>query len=205
MKQSAVMRETHRMWMATGVFALVTALIVAVNSMISGWHLEYSISRYVGLQTWSAILFALSNFVVIGLVGKYLYAVGEHWRLKRWFYYVIVLMMVAFVGVSMCPLGYFDRFVAGKSVVSVIHELCSRGLFVCMAVLALGLFLCRQIDQKTRILCAVFVLYGIVCAIAYFRRSGWLTQAMLVFESCYIVGFMMLCCGFREKTKQERS
>lgn len=59
-------------------FVLTTVLVVAVNSyMRKAFMPEYSISRYVGTETWSAIVFALANLVVAFSVLAYLYRVGR--------------------------------------------------------------------------------------------------------------------------------
>ena len=92
--------KTQKKWMllAIGIFLVTSLLAITINSLSYGWHIEYSISRYVGLETWSAVLFALGNIVVAGLFGKYLFAVGEAWRMPKWFYVVVVVTAMALLG-----------------------------------------------------------------------------------------------------------
>lgn len=189
------------MLMAIGIFLLTSLAAIILNSLHYGWHWGYSISRYVGLETWSALLFALGNIVVAGLFGRYLYTVSETWQMPRWFYAVIVATAVALLGLSACPIGYFDlpdTFYA-SSAPSRIHELCSRLMFACMLLMAFIWQWKPAVQTKMRRWCVVFVLYGLFCTLAYFLKLTWFSQAMLVFESTYIVGFMVLCWRLQGK------
>lgn len=201
MMQRISWREKRWIFWALGIFVATALLAIVINSISWGWHWNFSISRYVGLETWSAILFALGNIFVAGLIGKYLYAVGEKWRLGRWFYYAAIVMAVTLIGLSACPVGYFDRFVGGKSMPSFVHELCSRTMFACMLLVAFMIQFCQSASRAARCWCAIFVAYGTLCLVAYLGEFEWFFQMMLVFESCYIVGFMIICCGLQSKDK----
>lgn len=189
------------MLVAIGVFLGTSLLAVVVNSLSYGWHLGYSISRYVGLEAWSTLIFALGNVVVSGLFGGYLYTISEAWRMPKWFYVLVVLTIVALLGLSACPIGYFDAPGAeyGSSVPSVVHQICSRLMFTCMLIMAFVWQWCGNIEMSSRRWCATFVLYGVFCAIAYLLRADWFFQMTLIFESAYILSFMILCWGLRSK------
>ncbi len=190
------------MLMAIGIFLFTSLAAVILNSVRYGWHWGYSISRYVGLETWSAVLFALGNIVVAGLFGKYLYAVSETWRMPKWFYGVIVMTAVALLGLSACPIGYFDVPGAGygTSAPSQIHQICSRVMFACMLIMAFVWQFCGRLQNRLRYWCAGFVVYGILCAVAYLLKMDWFFRTMLVFESAYIFSFMVLCWRLQGKT-----
>lgn len=193
-------------WMmiwALVIFLFTAGLAIAINCQEYGWHWSYSISRYVALETWSAALFAFGNIFVAGLMGKYLFAVGADWKMPRWFYWAVLLTAVTLVGLSACPIGYFDRLGMG-AVPSRIHELCSRLMFVCMAVMALTVALRRQSTTGTRLWSLIFVVYGVVCGTAFLMGAGWLLRSMLGFESAYIIGFMVICMGWRNKLEKGR-
>lgn len=201
-------RQKRWMLMAVGIFLSTSLMAIFINSLSYGWHWNYSISRYVGLETWSAVLFALGNIVVAVLFGKYLYTVSETWQMSRWFYYLIVVVAVALIGLSVCPIGYFDPSGAkfGSSLPSQIHQFCSRLMFVCMLLIALALQSRDVVSKPIRWWCRVYVVYGILCAMGYFWEWGWFFRSMLVFEGAYILGFMVLCWRLQEnKTTQERS
>lgn len=193
--------QKKRMLMAIGVFLVTSVLAIIINSLSYGWHWGYSISRYVGLETWSAVVFALGNVVVAGLFGKYLYAVGEAWRMPKVFYVLVIVTIVALLGLSVCPIGYFDPVGAeyGMSVPSVIHKACSRLMFGCMLVMALMWQWCKEASVVVRRWCMMFVVYGVFCVVAYMLEVSWFFQAMLVFESTYILGFMVLCWRLQGK------
>lgn len=183
------------MLMAIGIFLTTSLLAVTINSLSYGWHSGYSISRYVGLETWSAVVFALGNVAVAGLFCRYLYAVGEAWRMPKWFYVLVVIMAVALLGLSVCPIGYFDPVGAdfGTSAPSHIHKLCSRLMFACMLVMAFVWQWSKVVHMKTRRWCAAFVAYGIFCVLGYYLGPSWFFPVMLGFESVYILSFMVLC------------
>ncbi len=207
--------KTQKKWMllAIGIFLVTSLLAITINSLSYGWHIEYSISRYVGLETWSAVLFALGNIVAAGLFGKYLFAVGEAWRMPKWFYVVVVVTAMALLGLSACPIGYFDPNGAdfGSSAPSWMHKICSRLMFACMLILAFVWQWNSVVQMKMRRWCAVFVAYGIFCILGYIFGSNWFFSMMLVFESAYILGFMVLCWRLqgkdlvKERTKDGRA
>ena len=131
-----------------------------------------------GLETWSAVLFALGNIVVAGLFGKYLFAVGEAWRMPKWFYVVVVVTAMALLGLSACPIGYFDPNGAdfGSSAPSWMHKICSRLMFACMLILAFVWQWNSVVQMKMRRWCAVFVAYGIFCILGYIFGSNWFSR-----------------------------
>lgn len=196
------------MLMAIGIFLFTSLMAIFINSLRHGWHWGYSISRYVGLEAWSAVLFALGNVLVAGLFGKYLYAVSETWQMPRWFYWVIVIIAVALIGLSACPIGFFDLpgTVYASSVPSRIHKLCSRLMFACMLLIAFVLQLQGVVQSRIKLWCAIFVVYGVFCTTAYLLEWSWFFQRMLVFEGTYILGFMVLCWRLQgNQITQERS
>ncbi len=207
--------KAQKKWMlgAIGVFLVTSLLAIIVNSLSHGWHFGYSISRYVGLETWSAVVFALGNIVVAGLFGRYLYVVGKAWRMPKWFYILVIVVIVALLGLSACPIGYFDLpgTEYGSSWSSQIHQVCSRLMFACMLAMAFAWQWCSAAKDSSRRWCAVFVVYGVFCAVAYLLKLDWFFRATLVFESTYILGFMVLSLGLqgqnvvKERTKDGRA
>ena len=187
-------------------FVLTRVLVLAVNSYIrKAFMPEYSISRYVGTETWSAIVFALANLVVAFSVLAYLYRVGEKWQFRRGYYWVVILMAVGLIGLSACPIGYFDLpgEAYATSAPSHVHEICSRLMFVCMLVVAAIVLLCKKASRATRMAAAVYVAYGLVCVFGYFTEGTWFVSRVLVFESCYLFGFLSFCLGMQGSKKIE--
>lgn len=198
--------EKRPMVVAILMFVLTTVTVVAVNScLLKAFFATYSISRYVGSATWSSCVFFVANLVVAFCVLTYLYHVGEKWQFWRAYYWVVVLMAVGLVGLSACPIGYFDLPGAAyaTSAPSHVHEICSRMMFVCMLVVAGLVLLCGKASQATRIAAAMYVAYGLVCVFGYATAAPWFVRHVLLFESCYLFGFLAFCMGLQGRRKVE--
>lgn len=194
------------MWFALTIFLVTSGLAVVINSLVgAGLHFNYTISRYVGLETWSAVVFALGNFIVAGLMLKHLYGMAEGWKMSRWVYWLIVVMLVSLIGLSVCPIGYFDPEWAkyGTSAPSLIHGICSRVMFASMLVVMVMVMLCALASKWTRIFAIFFVIYGVFCLYGYFSRVAWFEDVVLVFESLYLFGFMIMCLLLKGKETVE--
>ncbi len=199
--------DKRPMVVAILMFVLTTVVTVAVNSyLLRAFMPGYSISRYIGSETWSAIVFALANFVVAFCALTYLYRVGERWRFAPGYYWVVVLMAVGLVGLSVCPIGYFDLPGSeyATSAPSHIHEICSRLMFVCMLMVAAIILFCKRASRLTRIVAAMYVAYGVVCVFGFMTEAAWFMRHVLLFESCYLFGFLAFCLGLQGRKSKER-
>lgn len=185
-------------WLALGVFLVTASLGVIINSFVfgRGFRLGWSISRYVGCETWSAILFALGNFLVVAMVGKYLWELGEKWHMLRVYYYCAFLMCVGLVLLSIFPVGYFDN-AAGKSVISFVHEISSRTMFIAMMLMAAMLAGNWRASAQTRAVCVAYLVYAVFCVTGYLTHGSWFTPLILIFESVYIATFPMVLAACR--------
>ena len=185
------------MWRALGVFLLETIVIVAVNTLAHGWHTRWSISYYVGLETWSAVGFVLGNLVVAWYFSKYLYAVGRAWQMPRWYYWLIVIIGATLWGLSVCPLGYFARY--GLGMADTVHKICSRTMFLCMLIVAIMFTFSPYAKKANRIWGGIFAVYGTVAAVAYLSGVDVILENMIFVESAYIFGFMLLSLSLQTK------
>lgn len=179
---------------ALSIFTTTTLIAVIANSLNGyGFHWDYSISRYVGLEAWSSIMFGAGNFVVAYLMLKALWGAGRRWQMK-WFYFVIVVvMLLAILGLSVCPIGRFDRIYEGEpGPVSLIHEFCSRTMFALMLLTSSIVMFCGKVGKPMRIAAAGFSLMGIVYGAGYLTGNELILRGMLFFESMYLVSFMIL-------------
>lgn len=188
------------------VFVLTTVSTVAVNSYLHKAFIPwYSISRYVGSETWNAIVFALANMLVAFSVLTYLYRVGEKWKFWRIYYWIVVAMAVGLVGLSVCPIGYFDLpgYGYATSVPSHVHEVCSRLMFLCMLLVVTMILFCKRASRVTRMVAAVYVAYGVVCVMGYCTHAEWFAKHLLLFESCYLFSFLAFCLGLQSQRKEK--
>ena len=200
-------REKKWMAWALAIFVFTSACIVLLNSfsMRHGWHWDFSISRYVGSETWSAVVFMIANAAVAYMTLQYLYIVGEKWKLPRWFYYVVILMAIGLIGLSAWPIAYFDPegMAYGMSGISRIHELCSRTMFFGMLMVATVIMLALAASRATRLWAGTYVAYGLVCVYGFLSHEVWFAQMILVYETLYLGGFFVL--GLLMQGKRERS
>lgn len=192
------MPKKSGLWLALGVFLVTAGLGVTINSFVfgRGLRLGWSISRYVGCETWSAVLFALGNFLVVAMVGRYLWKLGDKWHMLRIYYYCAFLMCAGLILLSIFPVGYFDS-VAGKSVISYAHEISSRTMFIAMMLMAAMLAGNWRASAQTRALCMAYLVYAVFCVTGYLTDGSWFTPLILIYESVYIATFPMLLVACR--------
>ncbi len=189
---------------ALAIFILTEGLAVLGNGLAGkGFMLNRSISRYVGFGLWSSILFALGNVGVSYVIGKYLWRVGEIWRMPRMFYYLVVLMVVGLVGLSLCPLGLAD--LNGQlGVVSTLHQIFSRLMFFMMLCVTVMIMLNQQTRERVRKICMVFVTYGVICAVGSILHLEWFEAQVLIWETMFFFLFMLLLVTLPRGEKQIR-
>lgn len=190
---------------ALGTF-LVGGGVAVVRGILSGaymgraqaWALGNTISYYVGTSTWAAVMFAVLNFVTVLLIGYYLWQLGQVWQMSRIYYHLVVILAVAFVWLSVCPVYYAD-YMGHVSLVSRIHEVASRTMFVMMALIVLLVVLNRTASTGTRALGVVYLMFAIVSVLGYLTNGAWFTPAILVWESSYILAFLLVMIVARER------
>ncbi len=210
MKQSkAAEAVAQRRLMAGAIVTFLTIVVsvIVLNStwMGHGFHLEYSISRYMGLETWSAVLFGVGSVLALILMLYYLYEMGESLKMPRVYFWLVILMAVGLVGLLACPVGYFDLpgTAYGSSAPSRIHEICSRMMFMAMLLAEVMVATIGLADRRTRVMSAAFVMYGLLCIFGYFSKGAWFLNALLLFEGMYLLGFMVVCLVSRRKALEE--
>lgn len=162
------------------------------------WALGNTISYYVGTTTETAVLFAVLNFVTVGLMGYYLWQMGQVWRMPRAYHYLVVILAVALVWLSVCPVYYAD-FSGHVSLVSRMHEVASRTMFVTMALIVLTTVLNREAGTSTRVLGVLYLILTVVSVLGYLTRGVWFMPAILIWESGYIFAFLLLMAAARRR------
>ena len=190
----------HLQWivLADLILFVTSVLAVAINSLKYGFHIDYTISRYVGLETWSAIVFGLGNVMVAYLSFRFLMWIQVRGKVPKWLMLILAgIFVVGLLGLSACPMGYFDEPGSpyGSSVPSFIHNRCSRIMFFSMLVLAAVIAAKLKLSKKMQIALAAYIIYGLFCVLAFLGHVGWFGQGILVFESSYIFGFFGVCLG----------
>lgn len=192
------------LYAALAVFLVTATLGVVVNSFAfsKGFNLHWSVSRYVGSELWSAILFALGNGVVVAMVMKYLWGLGEAWKMPRVYYYCSFVMAVGLIWLSVCPVGFCD-IEGQKSLVSLLHEWSSKLMFIMMMLVAAMLAGSRRASAGTKAMCIAYVVYGIFCVAGYLTNGCWFTPLVLIYETVYIATFPLMLAGCETKRVAE--
>jgi len=184
--------------LAGGLLFATSLLAVVVNSFGYGFHLDYTISRYVGLETWSALLFGLGNVVVAWFSWKFLLWIQAECEIPKWLMVILAgIFIVGLLGVSVCPMGYFDEpgTTYGSSVPSFIHNRCSRVMFFSMLMLIVVVATKLKMEGWLKVATAVYVVYGLICVVMFLAKMSWFNGLILIFESSYIFGFFGVCLG----------
>lgn len=174
---------------ATGVFLATEVLVVLLYAFVfgRGFHLNWSISRYMGTDYWSAILFALTNFIVVYLVLRYLLQVRRVHGLSAFWLVLVIAMVVAYIGLSICPIGLFDPYWGHFGIVSTLHHTFSQTLFAIMAMVALGTMLVIKKGKLFIAFGVALIVYMIGSIYCYKASVGFFVDNVLLFESGYIL------------------
>lgn len=186
--------ELPSKWLIVGalmVFLGTAFLGIVANSTMfrHGFNTAWSISHYVGLEIWSAIVFTLGNIFVTIFMGYYLWKLGLAWKMPRVFYWLIVVLAATLLGLSVCPSGMFD---VGESIsiITWVHILTSRGMFIAMMLIAAMIVICRHANRSAHLVNVIYLMYAVVCIVGFMTESPWFAQNVMLFETLYIVAFM---------------
>ena len=165
------------------------------------FHLDFSISKYVGLTFESSIAFLIVNVLVSIAIFYYLAPKLKLTSQKI----LLAIIVITLVGLSFCPIGLFDNIIQtpiilGRTPISFLHVLFSRTMFVIMAVFSLITFLFGEWRKlyKMPTLAAnlIFVIYAAFCILIYVFFPEFFWTFDLIFESIYIANFFLVVASF---------
>ena len=191
------------------IFALSQIIILGYNWINKGYagNLSLTVSRYVGLELWTSILFAAFNVFIIVIMLRYYLSLRKS-RSTLWFLFGCV-QVAGFFLLSIFPHNIFMEGTA-REIVCNIHEVSARAMFIAMFGMTLetlrlsypnhlkflqNLPLLKSPKQLafpkiTAPVCIFFFIYGIVYAISYATRWAPIWNHVLVLETGYIYAFM---------------
>lgn len=182
-------------WLIVGaimVFLGTSFLAISMNSTVfgHGLHISESISHYVGLEYWSAIVFMLGNLFVLMLTARYLWQLGEVWKMPKVFYVLIVVLGVTLLGLSACPSGMFD---VGEetSLISWIHIMTSRAMFITMMLISAMIVMCRHANTLAHAINVFYLIYAVICIVGFVSEEAWFMNYVMIFETLFLLGFMV--------------
>ena len=176
------------------IFMCSVATVVLAHTFIDGYgfHIDYSISRYVGLTPWSAIFFFVCNCVVGVLLYRYLQKVQKTWKMSFAWWFCVILMLLMLIGLSMFPIGLFDEVWGNYGWVSWVHEICSKTMFLVAVLAGMETLIKFRNDLFTRIFGLLFEVYGFFCVFMTLFNVPFFNDYVLVFEWLFLAMHMTL-------------
>lgn len=175
-------------------YILITIIIVVGHSIFAGrgFHLDYTISRYIGLGTWSAILFLATSIFIFVNILKYLEYLKTTYNLNNFWWAVAIITMVSLLGVGLCPIGYFDEIYGNFGLVSTIHRIASSTMF-CSSLLLIFLTIPKAYKEKRFFIASIlYLIYGCFFVICYTLNLHFLFNNIFIFESTFLTFFYIV-------------
>ncbi len=188
-----VQRKTNALlWVIISIFTAEVFGIVGYYWLAGGHFGDASltISKFVGLNLWSSIVFGLGNTFITILM---LYYLSTHARITNTLWH---LLMIGFVGCFII-LSIFPHLPDG-SMVAQIHQLFAAVMFCLMALVGiLSLALSKQ--KTTTILSTLFVTFSIYFILSYIFKPDYFVQNILWLESAYLYSFFVILISSNNK------
>ncbi len=188
------MPEKSRVKISFVAYLTIALIIVLGNSFLSGFgfHTEYTISRYIGLSAWSAILFALTGLFIFFHLLKFLKSVKSTHKMNLVWWILSLIVIFALIGVCLCPVGYFDETFGDFGTVSKIHRI-SAFIMFCTTI-PMVFLTALKFRKKTSffILSLIFVVYGLLFVAGYATSFPPFMNTILFTEAFFLIFFLIL-------------
>lgn len=167
-------------------------IIFLVQSTIGGFgfNFDYSVSRYVGLTAVSASIFLLCNIANICLLFPALKSVKRSLNLNIVWYIISIIMLVALLSLSICPVGLHDEVWGEFGTISVIHRISAGTMFVLAIILSTLTLSKLKRHLPIFLLFIAFIAYGAVFVLGFRSNAPIVTDNMLFLESEFLLWFL---------------
>ena len=172
------------------IFGLSQVVILGYYWFFGGYagKLNLTISKYVGLELWSSVFFAICNLLIVILMLRY-YLVT--WKKLSVIWLILSLIQtIGFIGLSICPHNAFMSD-GTRETINTIHILMARMMFLAMFGMMLERLrlngLKNSVSAKA---CLAFLGYSLIYIISYVSSWNILWDMVLIWESGYIYAFM---------------
>lgn len=191
------------------LFAISQLIILGYQWIINGraGDLTLTISRYVGLELWTSILFAAFNLVIIIIMLRY-YLSLKNQRSALWVIFGC-FQVLGFFLLSIFPHNIFMEGSAREIVVN-LHEFSARLMFISMFAMAIETlrlshpnhlkFLQKfaltrspknlSFPSTTTKVSVFFIIYGLIYLVVYATKWDVIWSRVLILETGYIYAFM---------------
>ena len=181
---------------ALAIFTAEVLAIVGYYWLACGYagNVSLTISRYVGLNTWSSILFLIGNLAIIALSAIYMVNSGARkfsWR------FLVSAYMISFLALSICP------HIPNGDQIIYIHRFFAAAMFISLCLLSLATIDVAK-NKLARIFCLSYALYGFHFIIAYANHLPYLMNSILIWEAAFVYGsFIVLLLGGSKNKERE--
>lgn len=174
-------------------YFIVILIIVVSHSFFEGYgfHLDYTISRYLGLTSWSAALFLATSIASFVFLFKFILRFKKDHKMNVLWFILACLMLVGLLGLSFCPIGLHDEVYGEFGTVSVCHRLFSITMFASSIAFA-GLSFLKFKEKTTRLNLASFAVYGSAVALLYATENPFLMDLIFLFEGLFLIWIMVV-------------
>lgn len=191
------------------LFALSQIIILGYQWIIKdrAGNLTLTVSRYVGLELWTSILFAIFNFIIIVIMLRYYLSL---WRSRSLLWLILsYFQVIGFAILSLSPQNVFldEPYL---TITSNVHDVGARMMFISMFAMAfetlrlsypnhlkfLQSFKLFKSPKKvsfpsiTTKISIFFIVYGLVYLFVYITRWDVIWSRVLILETGYIYAFM---------------
>ncbi len=167
------------------IFALEYFGIVGAYWLFDGraGDATLTISRYIGLNLWSSLLFCAGNMAIVVMVIYHLITKSQSrgfvWR------FLMYVFVVAFMALSISP------HVPDESMPATVHRFFAGVMFVAMSLIGITV-MARAQRKITLTYSMLFVIYSIFFCVCDVMRLDFFMQGIFWYESAYLFAFFGL-------------
>ena len=191
MKKIETCKSSLLLWLSLLIFTFETVGIITYY-WLNGYSgvTNLTISKFVGLNLWSSLIFGAGNALIVILM---LYYLSAHARIKNSLWHLLmVLYLASFVALSIFP------HVPEPGTLSEIHQFFSAAMFILMLLLGvLSLIIAKH--KSGTIIATLFTTFSVYFIISYILRPDYFMGNILWFESAYIYAFFALLISSNSK------
>ncbi len=191
MKKIETCKSSLLLWLSLLIFTFETVGIITYY-WLNGYSgvTNLTISKFVGLNLWSSLIFGAGNALIVILM---LYYLSAHARIKNSLWHLLmVLYLASFVALSIFP------HVPEPGTLSEIHQFFSAIMFILMFLLGvLSLIIAKH--KSSTIIATLFTTFSVYFIISYILRPDYFMGNILWFESAYIYAFFALLISSNSK------
>lgn len=176
------------------ILSAVTVAVIVVLQWTVGFYgevrLDMTISRHMGETWWAALAFLICNLLIVPGILGYVVELYKELKMPKFWLFLGITAAVGLVGLSFCPIGLFDDTVENLGVVSIFHQIFSRGMFIAMWLMALVTVVELWSVRRVR-WWLLFLAYGTWYVVLFVAAPAVVQPWDLIFESIYLYGFFI--------------